>query len=308
MRHYPGLEAALEDVLKLSAGMTYKFAVPGFARGGGKAVILTPDVLTTQARTGLLLRYGELVKQLAGGFYTGPDVGTSTEDMDIIATTGAPYVHSRTSAAGGAGSSGPFTALGVFAGIQVACEQIFGDSYLAGRRVLVQGAGSVGRRLIELLVDAGATVMFSEVSENIVQRIRDEFELEPVAGESVYATDCDVFSPCALGGILNAGTIPTLRCRAIVGGANNQLATPEDAARLKDRGIFYAPDYVVSVGGAMAITGMEAMGWSSVEAEKKIVGSIQTALLRICELVGKEDITTEVAAKRIADEHLSSAS
>jgi glutamate dehydrogenase/leucine dehydrogenase len=165
MKHYPHLKAALEDVLKLSAGMTYKFAVPGFARGGGKAVISIPEDLKPKPRTGLLRRYGELVHQLGGYFYTGPDIGTSPEDMDTIAETGAPYVFSRTPAAGGAGSSGPFTALGVFTGIQAACGHVFGDSSLKGRRVLVQGAGSVGTELIELLGDDGATILFSEIDE-----------------------------------------------------------------------------------------------------------------------------------------------
>jgi leucine dehydrogenase len=228
--------------------------------------------------------------------------------MDIIAETGAPYVHSRTPAAGGAGSSGPFTALGVRSGIRVVCHRLFGDSSLRDRRVLVQGAGSVGGKLIELLTRDGADVMFSEVDGALALRVRDEHGADFISGEEVLSTECDVFSPCAMGGILNAKSIPQLRCRGIAGGANNQLAEPEDAGRLADRGILYAPDYVVSIGGAMGITGMEAMGWSQTEAEERVKEAVETALTRIFERAEAEGITTEAAARRIAEERLSSAS
>jgi leucine dehydrogenase len=305
MRQYGGLEDALRDVLRLAEGMTYKWAVPGFERGGGKAVIAVPGELDAETRSGLLRRYGELVHQLGGLFYTGPDVGTSPEDMDAIAETGAPYVHSRTPSAGGAGSSGPFTALGVFTGIQVACEHLFGAPSLDGRRVLVQGVGSVGRKLIEYLGGAGAEVVISDVDEDAVKRCRDELGLGFVPPGDVYATACDVFAPCALGGILNADNIPRLECRAVVGGANNQLSSPEDAEALKRRNILYTPDYVVNVGGALGITGMEAMDWSQEEATNNVVESVRNALRRILSLSAEEGITTEAAARRIAEENLS---
>jgi leucine dehydrogenase len=306
MKPYPSFAAAMEDVLKLSAGMTCKFAVPGFARGGGKAVIFTHRELNPTERTGLLHRYGKLIHQLGGTYLTGPDIGTTPEDMDIIAETGAPYIHSRTPAAGGAGSSGPFTALGVYAGIQVVCQQLFGEPSPRGRRVLVQGAGSVGGKLIELLSRDSAEVLFSEVDGALALRIREVYEAEFVPGDTVHTTPCDVFSPCALGGVLNSETIPQLKCRGIAGGANNQLAEPEDAARLAARGILYAPDYVVSIGGAMGITGMEAMGWSHAQAEEQVTESVRSALTRIFTMAAVEKITTEAAARRIAEERLSS--
>jgi leucine dehydrogenase len=305
MKHYPNLEAALRDVLRLATGMTYKFAVPGIERGGGKAVISIPKELEPDARPDLLRRYGGLVHQLGGFFYTGPDVGTSPTDMDIIAETGSPYIFCRTPAAGGAGSSGPVTALGVFTGIQVACEHIFGEASLKGRKVLVQGVGSVGGTLIEHLCAAGAEVMFSEVDAGIIHCFEDEPGFQFIPVEEVYTTECDVFAPCALGGVLNANTIPHLKCRVVAGGANNQLASPEDAERLRARGIIYAPDYVVNVGGAMAIPGIESLGWSQAEAEKQVVESVRGALLRIFELAAEEGITTDAAARRIAEEHLS---
>jgi leucine dehydrogenase len=306
MRPYPSLDAALADALKLAEGMTYKYAVPGMPRGGGKAVICTPPDLAPDNRSGLLHRYGRLLRNLGGYFQTGPDVGTSPEDMDTIAETGAPHVFCRTPAAGGAGSSGPLTALGVFTAIQVACEHAFGSPSLEGRRVLVQGMGSVGEVLVRYLRGAGGRVAFSEVDEGLARRFGGDPGLEFVPTERVYTHPCDVYSPCALGGVLNEDTVPRLDCRIIAGGANNQLASPEATEALQSRGILYLPDYVVNVGGAMGITGMEAMGWTQAEAEREVVTKVRTALQRILELTASDNISTEAAARRIAEKHLSS--
>jgi leucine dehydrogenase len=305
VKSYPDVQAALQDAFRLAEGMTYKFAIPGMSWGGGKAVIAIPPSLDPQSRPALLRRYGALVHQLGGLFSTGPDVGTSSADMDMIAETGDPYVFGRTPAAGGAGSSGPFTALGVFAGIQVACEHVFGAASLKGRRVLVQGTGSVGGPLIEHLRTAGAEVVFSEVDEGAIRRFRDELGLEFVPAETVYTTECDIFAPCALGGVINANTISQLKCRAVAGGANNQLASPEDAESLRARRILYAPDYVINVGGAMALLGLETQGWTQERAEKEVAESVRRALGQIFELAATEDITTEAAARHIAEQRLS---
>lgn len=306
MMFYPDPKAALQDALRLAAGMTYKFAVPGFPRGGGKAVVAIPPDLKTNSRANLLRRYGSLIHDLQGLYYTGPDVGTSPEDMDIIAETGAPYVFCCTPAKGGAGGSGPATALGVFAGMQAVCEHVFGNASLRGRQVLVQGVGSVGEPLIERLLAADAIVFFSDVDEVVVRHFRDENGLPFVPPETVYDTPCDIFAPCALGGILNKENIPRLKCRAVVGAANNQLGHPEDAENLEARGILYAPDYVVNVGGAMAITGMEAMGWSSAQAETEVM-RVRSSLEKVFELADTDGITTEAAARRIAEKRLSMA-
>ncbi len=305
MKPYASVQAALQDAMRLAAGMTYKFATPGMPFGGGKAVIAIPADFEAQSRPALLRRYGALIHQLGGLFSTGPDVGTSPADMDIIAETGAPYIFARTPAAGGAGDPGPFTARGVFAGIEETCEHLFGDMSLVGRRVLVQGAGDVGAKLINYLCDAGATVAYSEVDEGAIRKVRDDLGLEFVPPEAVYTTECDIFAPCALGGVLNADTIPQLKCRAVVGGANNQFATQEDAERLRARGILYAPDYVVNVGGAMAITSMEMKGWSQERAEREVVESVRRALRQIFEVASKEGITTDAAARQLAENRLS---
>lgn len=303
MKYYPELNDAVKDALKLAAGMTYKFAVVGFPRGGGKAVIDLPSDFEINRRTAMLRRYGSLVRQLGGLYETGPDVGTSPEDMDIIAETGEPYVFCRTPQKGGAGDSAPPTALGVFSGIQAVCEYLFNDPSPAGKRILVQGAGSVGRILIRKLVKAGAEVLFSEVDQGTIEYFRDELKLPYVAADDIFNVACDIFSPCALGGIINRETIPLLQCRAVAGAANNQLAEPEDALRLSEKEILYAPDYVINAGGAIGIVGLESLGWSKKKADEQVI-SIQQTLLHIFKTANTKKITTDEAARRIAQSRL----
>lgn len=307
VQSYPDVQAALDDALRLAEGMTYKFAIPGMPWGGGKAVIKIPPDLDPQSRSALLRRYGALVSQLGGLYFTAPDVGTSSNDMDIIAETGAPYVFGRTPAVGGSGSSGPATALGVFTGIQVACEQLFGETSVKNRDVIVQGAGSVGGSLIEHLRKAGAKVAFSEKDKDVISRLRDETGLEFVSETAVYTRKCDIFAPCALGDVLNATTIPQLKCRAVVGGANNQLGVVRDAESLQARDILYAPDYVVNVGGAMAGLGMETQGWTQERAEKEVIESVRHALQQVFDIAARESISTVAAAQQIAEKRLSAA-
>ena len=303
MAVYTDRDAARLDAMRLSAGMTYKWAAAGFPRGGGKAVIAAPVGLGPAERKGLLRRYGMLVSELAGRFWTGADAGTTAEDMDVIAETGAPYVFSRTPAHGGAGGSGPWTALGVHAAIQTVCARLFGDRCVEGRRIHVQGAGSVGTPLIEKLAAAGARVAFTDVAAGAEQRFAGKPGIRFLAAEEFLETPCDVFAPCALGAILNAETIPRLRCRAVVGAANNQLDEDEDAARLRARGILYAPDFVVNAGGAIAITGIEALGWTPETAQRAVL-AIGDTLSRVLDLSETDRITTDAAARRIAEDRL----
>lgn len=301
---YARLADAVTDALRLSEGMTRKYAVADFERGGGKAVIHAPVELDAGERQALLRRYGTLLRELDGRFYTGPDVGTCPADMDVIAETGAPYVFARTPAAGGAGSSGPYTALGVFAGIRAACAHVFGTDDLSGRRAVVQGVGSVGAGLVERLVDAGADVRFADLDAGVVQDLERRTGARSLDPGAVLAHPCDVLAPCALGGVLDARTIPTLRCRIVAGGANNPLATEGDELRLAERGILYVPDYAINIGGAMAITGMEALGWTEAEATERVTRSAEQAVRRILELSDRQGISTEEAARRLAEERL----
>jgi leucine dehydrogenase len=304
MKPYPDLEAAVQDALRLAGGMTLKWAAAGMDCGGGKAVVAVPPDLDPDARVDLLRRYGTVLGKHKGLFLTGPDVGTSAEDMDIIAETGDPYVFCRTAAGGGSGEPGPFTALGVFSSMEVAAKVLYGKPSLEGKRVLVQGVGSVGRALVDLLQKAGAEVLFSDVNHGVVGHFRDTVSLGFVSPDDVYDTPCDIFSPCALGAVLNEKTIPALRCQAVVGAANNQLAVPEDAARLRERRILYAPDFIVNSGGAVAALSMETRGCSRQEAEERVVQAIRENLSHVFELAETEGCTTDEAAQRLAERRL----
>jgi glutamate dehydrogenase/leucine dehydrogenase len=178
------------------------------------------------------------------------------------------------------------------------CRRLFGEPSLEGRSVFVQGAGSVGRRLIERLSAAKARVAFTDVDAE-TRRLPETSGAEFVPPEEMFASPCDLFAPCALGAVLNEETIPRLRCRAVVGAANNQLASPQDAERLGSAGVLYAPDFVVNAGGAIAITGIEALGWSPERAEREVRGIART-LQRVLDLSRAEGISTDAAARRFA--------
>ena len=301
LRAYPVLEAAVADALKLSKGMTYKYAVAGFPRGGGKAVISHSSPLEGEERRGLLGRYGQLIADLDGLFFTGPDVGTGPEDMDIIGEVAPRFVFARTEAGGGAGSSGPLTALGVFAGLETASKEVFGEAGLHGRTVLVQGLGSVGSTLVSLLLDTGAEVLATDVSEAALAPHRNREGVTVIDPADALTTPCDVFSPNALGGVIDVEAARSLPCRMIVGGANNQLANPEAGATLHARGVLYVPDFVVNVGGAMGITGIEAMGWSEDHAAARVRSGVAEGVRRTLALAASEELLPELAAKRVAE-------
>lgn len=306
MRAYPDPHAALADARALAAAMTLKFALPGLPWGGGKGVIAVTPGLGAEARRGLLRRYGARLAALGGRFRTGPDVGTGPADMDVIAETGAPWVFGRTPAAGGAGSSGPATAIGVYAAIGAACEEAFGDASPAGRTVLVQGAGSVGLPLAAALARAGAEVLVAEPSLAALERaVAAGARAVPPA--EALATACDVFSPCALGGVVGPAEASALRCRVVAGGANNPLTGPDVAAVLAGRGIVYAPDFVASAGGAMAGVRMEADGWDRARAEAEVAGRVAATLREVFALARRLGADPDTAARRLARERLEAA-
>lgn len=306
MKSYPDFDAAVTDALRLSAGMTVKNAIAGMPLGGAKTVIAIPDGLGAEDRAGLLRRFGRLVRQLGGRYYTGPDVGTTSDDMVLVAEAGRPYVFALPETHGGAGNSGPATALGVFSAMQAAHAHVFGTPSLAGVRVLVQGAGNVGGPLIERLLAAGAEVLVSDVDPAAISRWHLGRDLPLVRPEEVPGTPCTIYAPCALGGVLNESTIPRLRCAIVAGGANNQLATPADMDRLQARGITYVPDVLANAGGVTWIAGVEVLGWSVEEAERRVRGLAEqvTDVLRTAE---REGISTDAAVRRLARAKLSPA-
>jgi glutamate dehydrogenase/leucine dehydrogenase len=303
MMSYADAESARRDAMRLAEAMTYKWAAAAFPRGGGKAVLAVPPDLPPSARPALLRRYGALLAELAGRFWTGGDVGTTSRDMDVIAETGAPYVFSRTPERGGAGGSGEWTALGVFSAIEAVCERLFGDPSLLGRRVAVQGAGSVGGALVEKLTAAGARVAVADPNEALVRGLAEQWGAERRAPQELLETPADLLAPCALGRILDAASISRLAVRGVVGAANDQLATPGDSERLRASGVLYAPDFVVNAGGAVAITGIEALGWTR-ERAREAVRSIGATLRDVFARADAEGITTDAAARRIAEERL----
>ena len=302
LKSYSTPADALEDGLRLAAGMTRKLAVLGLPCGGGKAVLAVPSLPAGDERRRLLERYGELVDSLGGSYVTGPDVNTREADMDAIGAR-TPHVFCRSASNGGSGDPSIHTALGVFHGIRASLRHAVGSDDPAGRNVLVQGAGSVGGKLAGLLAEAGANVLVSDLNEERARATGATL----VAPDAVIGTECDVYAPCALGATLNAESIPRLRCRVVAGGANNQLATDADGERLRAAGILYAPDFVINGGGALHGIGLEQLGWDADRLEREVAG-IGDTLTRVYAEADAEGISTNAAAERLAEARLKAAS
>lgn len=304
MKHYESFEAALEDGMRLAEAMTLKFASVSFPRGGGKAVIALPTDAQPRndERRRLLHEFGAFVKSLGGLFSCGPDMNTSAEDMDVIAET-SPFVFCKTEAAGGSGDTAPDTAVGVFHGIRAACRYVFGSDDLSRRTVVVQGAGGVGGRLIELLEEAEANVIATDIDTARLDELRRR-GVNVIAAGDALTTPCDVLAPCATGAVINSRTIPGLACRIVAGAANNQLESPQDADLLKQRGIAYAPDFVINAGGVLHGGGLEEQHWSRAELDRRLAG-IGHAVYEIFDRAERDGITTDAAARRIALARLS---
>ena len=298
MKVYPTPADGLEDAMRLAEGMTLKMAGVDMAFGGGKAVLAVPELLTGEERRGLFHRYGQLVGSLGGSYQTGPDMNTTTADMDTIGER-TSYVFCRSRELGGCGDPGPATAQGVYYGVRATVGHVFGSDELEGRSVLVQGVGSVGERLAALLADGGARVLVSDLDATRAADVAERLGGEVVASEDVFATECDVYAPCAVGATLNRESIPLLRCRIVAGCANNQLLELADAERLRAAGILYAPDFVINAGGVLYAWGTEGLGWTPEQVEARHQG-LGDELVEIYERAEAEGITTAEAAERIA--------
>jgi leucine dehydrogenase len=272
---------ALRDALRLARGMTYKWAAVELPFGGGKAVIAPTHPLDADEREHLLLRFGEMLHSLGGMYGTGIDLGTSPQDMNVIGRR-AEWVFGRTPDQGGSGDPGPWTAKGVHAGLRAACEHVFGDISPAGRAVLVQGVGGVGAPLARRLAADGARIMISDALPARATALAAELGADIVKPEAVYSTPCDVFAPCAIGGIINQRSIAKLQCRIVAGSANNQLERDADADALHARGILYVPDFVINAGGAIAHASLELLRWTEQETSAR-VQRIQATVAEILE-------------------------
>jgi glutamate dehydrogenase/leucine dehydrogenase len=300
-RPYPDERAAAVDVCRLARGMTYKHAVCGNDSGGGKAVLVgEPAELRSDA---LLRAYARLLDSLGGVYLTAEDVGTTQADMDTLRAH-TPFVTGTSEHLGGSGDPSPATAWGVFHAIGAVAERLWGSTDVAGRHVVVLGVGKVGGALARHLRAAGARLTVADVRDDAVRALAAELGAEVVDPVDALSTTCDVLAPCALGAVLSSSTIPDLRCAAVCGAANNQLATDDDASRLADAGVLYAPDYVVNAGGVINIAQETAPGGYDRERAWTRVGGIAETLRRVFALAEELGVTTGEAADRLAEERL----
>ena len=298
---YADEQAALDDVLALSRGMSYKAAAAGLDLGGGKAVIIG-DPATV--KTDVLLRaYGRFVQSLGGRYYTACDVGTFSTDMDVVARE-CRFVTGRTTGAGGAGDSAVLTAYGVFQGMRAAAQVAWGQPGLRGRTVGVAGVGKVGRHLVRHLVDDGADVVVSDVSADAVAAVRGEHPTvrSVTSSDDLVGADLDVYAPCALGGALDDAVVAALRARIVCGAANNQLAHPGLDKVLADRGVLYAPDYVVNAGGLIQVAD-ELQGFSFERARDRVT-LIYDSTLEVFRIADADGVPPAAAADRLAEHRM----
>jgi len=305
MKVYPSPAAGLVDAMRLAEGMTHKWAALKGDYGGGKAVLALSRELSSDERSGLLGRYGRLLGSLRGAFSTGPDLGTSPEDMVVLARYSA-YVHGVEADGSAAKDPSPFTALGVWTGIRAAIRHVDRRDSLESVTVLIQGVGHVGAELARLVAGEGARVLVNDADAERARRVAAAVGGETIPADELYTTPCDVYAPCAVGATLDRETVATLRCRVVAGAANNQLAEAGDADRLHERGILYAPDYVINAGGALAIGQLER---DSTDAQRRDqVVAIGDALGEIFDESASQHESPVHAARRLVARALHRAS
>ena len=293
-------DEALEDVLRLSRGMTYKAAVVGLNLGGGKAVIIgDPKKDKSEA---LFRAFGRFVHSLGGRYITAEDVGTSVHDIEWVRME-TPYVTGIGRALGGGGDPSPMTAWGVYSGIQACTRWLHDTRDLSQFSVAIQGLGHTGYWLASYLHKDGVKLYITDIEEERVRQVAEEFNATPVSPDEIYDTDAEIFAPCALGGVVNDNTIERLECRIIAGSANNVL---EDEDRhgpmLREKGILYAPDFVINSGGLINVAN-ELEGYNQERANRQIE-KIYYILKKIFEVTKEEDIPTALAANRLAEQRI----
>ncbi|KOG53053.1 valine dehydrogenase [Streptomyces griseoflavus] len=302
---YASEDEAVLDALNLSRGMSYKNALAGLDHGGGKAVIIgDPELIKTEE---LLLAYGRFVASLGGRYVTACDVGTYVADMDVVARANR-WTTGRSPENGGAGDSSVLTAFGVFQGMRASAQHLWGDPTLRGRKVGVAGVGKVGHHLVEHLLQDGAEVVITDVRAESIERVRSRHPQVTVAADTgalIRTEGLDLYAPCALGGALNDETVPALTAKVVCGAANNQLAHPGVEKDLADRGILYAPDYVVNAGGVIQVAD-ELNGFDFDRCRTKAAKIFDTTLAIFAR--AKEDgIPPAAAADRLAEQRMADA-
>jgi len=297
---YTTSEEALSDVLRLAKAMTYKSAVAEDGLGGGKSVIIadpgkdkTPD---------LLYAFGEVVNHLKGKYIAAEDVGSTIADMTLI-NKKTPYV-AALSTEKSSGDPSRFTAWGIYRGIQAVCKKLWHSKSLKGRTVAIEGLGSVGSKLANILFWEGANLIVCDVKQNLVHQAVHDYAAKAVHPDDIYSTECDILSPCAMGGSLNAVTLPLLRCKAIAGSANNQLQNPNIGEGLFQKGILYAPDYIINSGGIINAAAEFDPGGYNPASTRDRVNHIYDILMRIFRKSEIDRISTDQVADLIAEHNL----
>ncbi|WP_049925455.1 Leu/Phe/Val dehydrogenase [Halopiger goleimassiliensis] len=294
---YETESAALEDVLRLSRAMTYKAAAADLSLGGGKAVVLLEEPKTGKSED-LLEAYGRAVDCLGGRYVTSVDVNSTVADMDVVARRTDHVVGTSD----GLGDPSPITAHGVFCGIRACIEAVYGTDSVADREVVVQGLGKVGRELAVKLLEHGASVTITDLSEDALEAFAADHDVDIVAPDAVYDHPCDVFAPCAVGGVVNDDTVDRLECDIVAGAANNVLAARRHAEALREREILYAPDYVINAGGLITVAEEYRSGTRESALEK--TSAIEDRTLELIERADDEGTTVLEAAENYAEERL----
>jgi leucine dehydrogenase len=300
MWNYTNEWEALNDVLRLSRGMTFKSAITGLNLGGGKAVIIGDSKI--DKTPAMITKFGEYVNSLSGRYITAEDVGSTTADMDLIREV-TPYVTGISQSKGGSGNPSPVTAYGVYMGMKAAAKYKFGTDNLAGKKVLVQGIGNVGEALVDYLVKEGAIVQIADVNQGRLEEVQNKYGASIFTGADLYTADVDIYAPCALGATINDATINKIKAQVIAGAANNQLEN--DAVHgqiLRERGIAYAPDFLINAGGIINVYA-EIAGYDSAESMRR-TENIYNTTLEIFAHADANNITTQQAAMTIAQNRI----
>lgn len=299
---YTTEEEALIDVLRLSRGMTYKAAVSGLNLGGGKAVIIgDPKKVKSEA---LFRSFGRFIESLNGRYITAEDVNTNVDDIEHIFTE-TNYVTGVAQQYGGSGNPAPYTALGVFRGIEASVTKVFGSRSLKGKTVAIQGVGAVGFELSKLLTEAGANIIFTDINERGIQKMKETLpNAKFVEGKDIFSAACDIYAPCALGASVNDETIPHFKCKIIAGAANNQLKEDRHGLVLKEKGILYAPDYLINAGGLMNVS-IEFEGWADSKS-RRMIDTIYDKTLEVFRISDEQNIPVNKAADVMAEKRIES--
>ncbi|MEO5674541.1 MAG: Glu/Leu/Phe/Val dehydrogenase [Chitinophagales bacterium] len=298
--NYARDEDAFIDALRLSRGMTYKAAISGLHLGGGKGVIIGNS--RTDKSEALFRRYGKFVNSLNGKYITAEDVGTSSRDMEWVSRE-TEFVTGLPEYLGGGGDPSPFTAYGVYMGMKASAKEVYGNDSLNAKRIIVQGVGHVGEHLVSLLVKEGAEVFISDIYDDRVAAVAKQYNVKTVGAEDVYDLDADIYAPCALGATMNDVTIDKLKCHIIAGAANNQLKDEEiHGQMLLDRGILYAPDYVINAGGLINVAAeWETYNRDRVQAQCDLIYERTEQIFKYSKA---NNVPTYKAANDLAEERL----